>query len=36
LVDGYTFIRQHWGRLVKTMNAIWAEDDGVAAVDEGG
>jgi hypothetical protein len=34
LVDGYTFIRQDRGPLVETMNAMWAEDDGVAAVDE--
>jgi hypothetical protein len=33
-VDDYTFTRQHRGPLVETMNAIWAEDSGVAVVEE--
>jgi hypothetical protein len=33
-VYDYTFTRQHRGPLVETMNAIWAEDNGVAVVEE--
>jgi hypothetical protein len=34
LVDDCASTGQHRGLLVETINAIWAEDDGVAAVDE--
>jgi hypothetical protein len=34
LVDDYASTGQHRGPLVETINAIWAEDDGVAAADE--
>lgn len=33
-MDDYASTGQHRGPVVETINAIWAEHDGVAAVDE--
>jgi hypothetical protein len=33
-VDDYTFTRQHRSPLRETIDAIWAEDNEVAAVEE--